>query len=73
MTCQGWWQQPNRLTPDLSHREPSMTRGNHKAKGVWPRGASASKHNQGQGNPNMEHHIDTTTPTQYHVISVPRR
>ena len=47
MTCQGWWQQPHRLTLDLSHREPSITRGDHKAKGVWPRGASASKHNQG--------------------------
>ena len=46
MTCQGWWQQPNRLTPNLSHCEPSMTRGDHKAKGVWPRGAGAIKHNQ---------------------------
>ena len=73
MTFQGWWQQPNRLTTDLSHREPSVTRGNHKTKGVWPRGASARKHNQGQGNPNMEHHIIATTRTQYHVISVPRR
>ena len=48
MPRQGWWQQPNRLTHDLSHREPSMTPGDYKAKGVWPRGASASKHNPGK-------------------------
>ena len=50
-----------------------MTRGNHEAKGVWPRGASASKHSQGNGHPNMEHDIKATTQTQYHVLSVPRR
>ena len=52
--------------PPHPHREPSMTRGNHEAKGVWPRGASASKHSQGKrkpkhGTPHTRHDPDSVS------------
>ena len=73
MTCQGWWQQPNRLTPDLSHHKPSITRGDQSQGCVAKRGQRKQAQPRSKANPNMEHYINTTTRTQYHVSSVPRR
>ena len=49
-----------------------MTLGDLRAKGVWPRGASAST-TEVKGTPNMEHRIYATTRTQYQVKRVIKR